>query len=42
MKTVLVLLVQDFKAYEAGVITDIPGWRRDSGDFPVNPLDGEP
>ena len=36
MKNVLLLLAQGFEEYEAGVFTDVLGWSREVGDFPVN------
>jgi len=36
MKNVLLLLAQGFEEYEASVFTDVLGWSRDLGDFPVN------
>ena len=35
MKNVLLLLAQGFEEYEASVFTDVLGWSRDIGDFPV-------
>jgi len=36
MKNVLLFLAQGFEEYEASVFTDILGWSRNIGDFPVN------
>jgi 4-methyl-5(b-hydroxyethyl)-thiazole monophosphate biosynthesis len=35
MKQVLLLLAQGFEEYEASVFTDVLGWSREVGDFPV-------
>jgi len=36
MKNVLLLLAQGFEEYEASVFTDVLGWSREVGDFPVS------